>query len=934
MSNDMLKYRVARALDAELESVRTTPRERDRLYENAIGGRKVKRKLRTGIVLAMILVMMVAVAVAAVLLTRPEIVEKVAVPMAIENDRTAGVQGSYTPEQLAELIRTLNENGFTMEENNSLMQALQNGQGYYEEEAIMEICRQAFGGNFYTWTLEEQNWFEHLMVEIGWYESYESHLPGPDNMKYEEAEAYAFETLKKKYGKDLHPEDRTLYTLSRQFYLDYENGGRATWSFTLDPRDIDHGMYNIRFADRNPEDTVSFWAEIPDWTQPYTGDQLMSQFHSVYTWFQGKWPQEAWRRLHEMMQKAELEPAGMNYAEYRGYLLTGYPEPAAQDLSREEAVRNAKEALGKDRAAMDSAVLTEYEGKRIWMVGLVIHAPEDGSKDEDAGHYAVAVDSTSGKTLSVRRQTTDDNPSMFFVPEAAYEKAREGILRESDFIRIAAEAIREKYPELNPMDENEFEIRHLGGGKQHSIRFLTKSIRHGNASAEVGADGSVREIQADMTPATGDNLFSRYGAIYGYYGDWDQSVWVRLSKDMEQLEPEETAGKLLRMGNYPAEETVPIDHEKARELAIRASGKRTAEINTCVLIGAEPNPVWKLRVIADDPVDQVIELDAVTGEVLATDIFKTDYTPGYVLYSLERNWRRLELETEGAVQMAIRAITYRFGDLWLDFPELDVSNPDEYETRTEGLTVCFDGRWKGMKSYRVEFDENGYVIRCEESVSESAEERPDQAAFASGFQDDIPMRQHALDGSIIPTPTPQPDGRMWFQGTVYPDEKDFWEQFEAAMTEYGVTPDNLEEKVREWMAEYGADPDSWPDACYVLAYFMTQVDEEDFDPDMHPIFPAEGKPGKEEMKQKAREAFHTIADPEMGSDWVDALEIGGFLNSDGFNFRKGESYGKPVWFLNMLAWNEETEDWEAKGYVQLDEDGNVLYAELDLYGNG
>ena len=70
-----------------------------------------------------------------------EVIEQTAVPMATANDTGAGLNIEYSAEELAELVRALNEHGIVLEENNALMQALQNGAGYFEEEAIMEICR-------------------------------------------------------------------------------------------------------------------------------------------------------------------------------------------------------------------------------------------------------------------------------------------------------------------------------------------------------------------------------------------------------------------------------------------------------------------------------------------------------------------------------------------------------------------------------------------------------------------------------------------------------------------------------------------------------------------------------------------------------------------------------------------------------------------------
>ena len=167
MNEQMMRERIQQALNAQMSGVRTSPAERSRMLENAIGGTKVKRKLTVGLVFAIVLVLMTAAAVATILLTHEEIVEQVAVPLAVGNDSDLSVKQSYSAEELAELVRNLNENGITLKENNAIMRALRTGNGYYEEEAIMEICREAFGGNFWTWTLEQQQWFNNLMVDIG-----------------------------------------------------------------------------------------------------------------------------------------------------------------------------------------------------------------------------------------------------------------------------------------------------------------------------------------------------------------------------------------------------------------------------------------------------------------------------------------------------------------------------------------------------------------------------------------------------------------------------------------------------------------------------------------------------------------------------------------------------------------------------------------------
>ena len=81
-------------------------------------------------------------------------------------------------------------------------------------------------------------------------------------------------------------------------------------------------------------------------------------------------------------------------------------------------------------------------------------------------------------------------------------------------------------------------------------------------------------------------------------------------------------------------------------------------------------------------------------------------------------------------------------------------------------------------------------------------------------------------------------------------------------------------------------------------------------------------------------AFHEIADVEMGKEWVDSTKVGSALLNDGINPDTGKKYGKHVWWINFNVWEEEFISWIPKGYAILDEDGNVLIVRLELSGNG
>ena len=920
MREDLNRAKMHKAIDSTLSGLNGDPWLFQRVSARAAEGEtKVKKKLSAGLVLAIIMILIAAVALAVTLLTHQEIVEQVAVPLAVDNDAGVGVNNTYNAEELAELVRSLNENGITLEENNRIMQALQNGQGYYEEETIMEICRQAFGGNYYTWTLEQQDWYEKLMVQIGFHESHQTRMPGEDNMKYEDAEAFAFRKIREAYGQDLPLEDRSVWQLSRQFYAENpDDPASAGWSFTLEPKDIDHGQYYVSFNDKDPEGSVSVGANIHDWSQPYTGEELMSHFNTVYSWSHGQWPQEAWQRLHEMLQSAEIDPTSRDAQALKAFRMTEYPAPGEKDISRETAIQKAKESLQDSRAALDGAVLTEYEGKRIWMVSFVINPSGEGIADDTAGFFAVSVDSETGTILDSRKQSLDDSTAFAYVPVDAYEKAWEGILRRSEIIQLAVVAIQNEYPDLDLMNEEKYEVR-ADGYKRWNVTFKAKDIRWGNVTASVSMDGIVSDISADIEPLNGDNLWKRYGQAQGYFGQWEQSVWVRLEKDMSGLEPVQIGGRLLKATHYPEESSVKIQHGRAQELGMQATGKRTAEVNTCVLVDAQPHPVWIMRILTDEPDEPVVGIDAETGDVVFTEQFKTDYTPQYVLYSMPETWRKMELEMLGAPYMAKVAITHKFGDMWLDEPELDVDNTENWELQQDGLVIRYIGRWNGMKSYEVELDQNGFVLRCEESNTASMEEKPEE----TNGETYIPA----------PTPTPLPDGKPWFWGMDFAPQE-FWDQLDKLFFTHVMTMDDYPAMEKDWLEAFG-ESEFWPQEYQIVRYLYYATEEQLKQPDLqYPVFPDRDRKSQKEICEIALNAFHEIADVGMGKEWVDSTKVGSALLNDGINPDTGKKYGKHVWWINFNVWEEEFSSWIPKGYAILDEDGNVLIVRLELSGNG
>ena len=122
MKDKRIEERIQHSLNAELSGLRTTSYQRDQFFENATGGYKVKKKISVVAILVAALMLFTVTALAVVLLSPKEIVEQVAVPTAQSNE-----QENYTYEDLQNLLQTLNENGITLDEGSTLMQAFKAG---------------------------------------------------------------------------------------------------------------------------------------------------------------------------------------------------------------------------------------------------------------------------------------------------------------------------------------------------------------------------------------------------------------------------------------------------------------------------------------------------------------------------------------------------------------------------------------------------------------------------------------------------------------------------------------------------------------------------------------------------------------------------------------------------------------------------------------
>ncbi len=96
----------------------------------------------------------------------------------------------------------------------------------------------------------------------------------------------------------------------------------------------------------------------------------------------------------------------------------------------------------------------------------------------------------------------------------------------------------------------------------------------------------------------------------------------------------------------------------------------------------------------------------------------------------------------------------------------------------------------------------------------------------------------------------------------------YWAQLEATMAEYGVTPENLEGKKQEWLAEYG-DEFHWPQDLLVITDMleMTSQDLEQEGAITYAVFSSEDKVPQETIRDIAWTYLSNRLDGKTEEDW-------------------------------------------------------------------
>ena len=195
---------IRQEINAELSFLDSRPSLHYDIMSQIKGEKVVNKKVSLALVFVLILLLTGTVAVAAVLLSGKDFVDQFLGPM---SQKTEDAQ--WTDEELDQILSLAEDNGVEITE--AIRATLKSSDPVYKEELLRLFMKIDLGFSPATWPLEEQAWYNELLVQYGLAEKQTRFLPAEGEISQEEALNIARKYILDKWNVDVLQGEYTFY---------------------------------------------------------------------------------------------------------------------------------------------------------------------------------------------------------------------------------------------------------------------------------------------------------------------------------------------------------------------------------------------------------------------------------------------------------------------------------------------------------------------------------------------------------------------------------------------------------------------------------------------------------------------------------------------------------------------------------------------------
>lgn len=333
---------IRQEINAELSFLDSRPSLHYDIMSQIKGEKVVNKKVSLALVFVLILLLTGTVAVATVLLSGKDFVDQILAPM---SQKTEDAQ--WTDEELDQILSLAEDNGVEITE--AIRATLKSSDPVYKEELLRLFMKIDLGFYPATWPLEEQAWYDELLVKYGLKAERTRFMPGDGEISEEEALDIAQKYVLEKWNVDLNEGQYTRYTqymlsqddesgiVSKIWDIEYEAEDGTMYVLALTP----HGsVIEDRFATyiakpriETPDNEV----DIPDEVWELAELTLDDNFYTVDTLAN-------FRTDYAALIESAASSEDSSVILMRMLLVIPYAKPRVSDISPDEAFTSAKEA--------------------------------------------------------------------------------------------------------------------------------------------------------------------------------------------------------------------------------------------------------------------------------------------------------------------------------------------------------------------------------------------------------------------------------------------------------------------------------------------------------------------------------------------------------------------------------------------------------------
>lgn len=397
----MENNRVKQALNNTLSSLYVNDAEASALLAQAKGGKKVKKKLSVALVLTMILMLLTIGAVAAVILSNKQFVDQIVAPMAKDN-----ASNTWTGDEVVEIIRLAEKNGIMI--SDEIQNRINNHEGRSKIELMRSFVSAELGPYIATWSIEDQAWFDELLVRSGLSEQQTRFTPSNGEI----SEAVALDKAKKHiesaYKCMIDNSTSTAYivhTEYRQFVKGNGDIEPRRWYFHFEPNDSSLDSFDVVVSSQGEIIEAKRVVGVKNIGDVASVEAIFDYYDSEYG-MHYEWSQKVWESFQADLQRS-VDKHGLQTNFTAFALKQKYGVSQTSTINQHEAVNAAFRATAETSGINEEELRKQYKsnalllvGKEglIWKVSLVNTNPGK-HRSFDLRH--AEVNATSGEVKNV-----------------------------------------------------------------------------------------------------------------------------------------------------------------------------------------------------------------------------------------------------------------------------------------------------------------------------------------------------------------------------------------------------------------------------------------------------------------------------------------------------------------------------------------------------